>query len=284
MDKLFKNYVYGIIYSLFDNVHIGGYHPDCTENEDGPRMFDDIISPFRKKCDESYGNDDVYDELNEDYIKIKETINSYFRSMPYDGIGKLIDDMDEITTHGTIYFDDNRENTLLEHTYDMLFGITRGFGLRLTNMNRTLLLIAGFMHDTGKLIADGHDHDLASLKIIRKTFRDEELDEIKISNFVCDLVNYKNLFYDRKKDPGDMIKESICLIKLLSAKYGMSEMEYFKYLVSMFIADTTTMRYLEKRHASFIKNFYISLDDTKFEVAVKKLIREFNRHRFIERY
>lgn len=184
-------------------------------------------------------------EIGKSYYYLKSDIIDFFMKYEHLGIPIFKDPirrMERFTSnHGRLHFDRDKLMTIFEHTVDFLTGANSGTGLFVNFPNEDVnkcLVLAGLLHDYGKVENFSATHGDDSVFLATKTlsFVDD-----KYLKFIKSLILGKDVFHNKNKPLEDIIenvKETLSSIYRLPE---MDEIEIYRALFSMFLADSTTL-------------------------------------------
>lgn len=263
----------------------------------------DMVSKFKKDWSKSFRLFDRYDDkmpyddkVNSyaDYEIIKSRITKWLNeaTIGVEGtdtetvFGKdIIERMEnEESNHGFIFFDPNgsRKMSLYEHTIDALLGICSGTGISLlTTLNNDylnkLMIIAIVYHDSGKITCEHSGHDLISCKIVD----DEILLTKHEKSIIKDALTHKNEFYNTYKTIHRMVEEIKLQMSSYVNKYDMDINVAFRFVFSLFLADSTTLYSVYTGHGnkSYFDDYHERINELTIEDDLENIIKRFNYRR-----
>jgi hypothetical protein len=160
-------------------------------------------------------------------------------------------------THGRVIAENNRRQTVLEHTINLIIAhLGSGVSLRTDWLNDVeqvrVLRMAAFFHDSGKISQGGSGrpvrggHDEISIKYIND-HRDvllKHFTEIQIDQMIH-LVEFKDVFFGRRVTLDNIIRASEVMPGAPSREIAM------RMLLSLWIADSSTLPFQVWYHEEF---------------------------------
>jgi hypothetical protein len=190
----------------------------------------------------------------ESYVEKTSQMTRWFESMTTsDGssiLKPLIDQMKTTpNTHGRVIEENNRRQTVLEHTFNMLTGyLGSGTGLRTDWMQsqlaeqefvrfRRILRMAGFFHDSGKILTRSHKHDEYSATLLAD-YGQQLINAGYFTRRDVDIVGFilgnKEKFFDRNVSADDIRQVSELLPEFDSTFV-------LRVLLMTWVADSSTL-------------------------------------------
>lgn len=164
------------------------------------------------------------------------------------GLGDIIDGMASTSnTHGRVITENNRRQTVLEHTVNLIIAhLGSGTSLRTDWLNDVekvrVLRMAAFFHDSGKISQSGsgrpiqEGHDELSVEYINdhREVLSRHFTGIQIDQMIH-LVEFKDVFFGRRVSLDNIIRASEAMSGVSSRETAM------RMLLSLWIADSSTL-------------------------------------------
>jgi hypothetical protein len=287
-----------LISYITPQLHQSGGGDRSVINIDMDRFTDFVVrvSDFKERWSKSFKSYDRYrdrmpctDKMKsyDEYIEFKKDITEWLNDASIESAESekesifgmdIMNRMENIdSNHGRIFFDPigSRPMTLYEHTLDALFGICSGTGISLLDdeyLNK-LMIITTIYHDSGKLECKGHDHDEISCRIVKDETSLMENEKSLIRNALID----KNLFYNRHVTIEQSIENVKSAFEEHEEKYGLSKNVSFRFVFSLFLADSTTLFMVYNKNKSQLDDYHKNINSLIIESDLEPIIELFNK-------
>lgn len=185
----------------------------------------------------------------------QEKVTELFRGY---GLGGMIGGMASTSnTHGRVIAENNRRQTVLEHTINLIIShLGTGVSLRTDWLNDVdevrVLRMAAFFHDSGKISQGGSGrpvrggHDELSIKYINdhRDVLSRSFSETQIDQMIY-LVEFKDVFFGRRVTLDNIMRVSEAMPGVSSRETAM------RMLLSLWIADSSTLPFQVWYHEEF---------------------------------
>jgi hypothetical protein len=173
-------------------------------------------------------------------------------------LGDIIEGMASTSnTHGRVIAENNRRQTVLEHTINLIIAhLGSGVSLRTDWLNDSdqarVLRMAAFFHDSGKISQRGSGrpvragHDELSVAYINdhRGILSKHFTEIQIDQMIH-LVQFKDVFFGKRVTLENIIRASEAMPGMPSRETAM------RMLLSLWVADSSTLPFQVWYHEEF---------------------------------